>query len=510
MANVVEQVLVLFGLDPRNFTRGAHIVRQESRRTREQIQSDGKAINRSQGEAAERTSNSFGILARRAALLYIAFRAIKYGAKETLEASRATRELGNNSRAYDIAANRLRNFQNVAEMAGGSAEDATKTIGNLQKSIFNLAYNGQMSDSLIQLGRLGVQFQDASGHARNFNDVFLDTAGAIEQLRASGKMTEGEAFQFLQSAGLDPALSRVALGGRASAQAELTRQEQRRQVSGADVAAATANERAITSLGQAKDAAFVAASTKASPLITGAVGGAEHLLNAATGQESVEAMVGAWEKAIEPVTTKLGDIADTLKQATASLMPKGKFLYEAPIAAAAKKYGLDPKVLEGLIKTESNFDPSARSSAGAVGIAQLMPQYFPNAGKNPFADIDDAAKHLATLKAHFAKNGASGDDDAMYLALAAYNAGESRVRGSNLMKSGGQPLADETADYPGKVLDYAAGVNAGPGRGGGTTNIDIGEVNVHTQATDADGMASGASDALRRKLNAANAEQGMQ
>ena len=44
------------------------------------------------------------------------------------------------------------------------------------------------------------------------------------------------------------------------------------------------------------------------------------------------------------------------------------------IEAAAKKYGLDPKLLSDVAAAESNFDPRAISRKNAQGVMQLLPQ----------------------------------------------------------------------------------------------------------------------------------------
>ena len=516
---VIDQLIVKLGLDPRDFTKGEKEVAASLLRTKKMVQDVSGGMNDAVRDAADGIGGSFGKIAKRATALFLIFKGLSIATKFVLEASRATRQLGNDARNYDIAAAKLRNFQNIAEMMGGSAEDATKTIAGLQKAIFNLTFNGQMSDQLVMLARLGVKFQDATGHARDFKDVYLDTVEAIKQAQNNGTMTEGEAFQFLSQAGFDPALARAALGGRGEAEAALGRQEARRQVSGADVAAAVANEQAITSAGQAKDAAGVLAQAKASPFITRVAGGVEHTINLGSGQEDFAQTWAAWTQAVEPATQALGDLADKARGAGDALagaihrMASGRAAFNGVIQGAAKKFGLDPEILAGVLNTESHFNPNAvNPRTGAAGIAQFMPATAAargfTAGQDPDRDIYEAARYIAELRQHFVKSGMA-PDAAMDNALMAYNSGERRVRTSSMMTPGGTPLSGETLAYPGQVYDYAEGARSG-GTGGGTSNVDIGEVNVYTQATDADGMADGARAALDRKLTASHAEQGMQ
>jgi soluble lytic murein transglycosylase-like protein len=122
--------------------------------------------------------------------------------------------------------------------------------------------------------------------------------------------------------------------------------------------------------------------------------------------------------------------------------------YDAQITAAATKYGIDPALLKGLIRQESNFNASAQSGAGAQGLTQLMPGTAASLGvtdpTDPAQAIDGGAKYLKQQLDRF------GGDPSK--ALAAYNAGPGAVA-----KYGGVPPYAETQSYVQKVLGYAAG-----------------------------------------------------
>jgi cell wall-associated NlpC family hydrolase len=93
-----------------------------------------------------------------------------------------------------------------------------------------------------------------------------------------------------------------------------------------------------------------------------------------------------------------------------------------------------------LAKTESGFNPSAVSSAGALGLMQFMPATAAGLGVDPLkpsSAVNGAAKYLAQHLRDF------GSID---LALAAYNAGPGAVR-----QYGGIPPYEETQNYVTKV-----------------------------------------------------------
>ena len=107
----------------------------------------------------------------------------------------------------------------------------------------------------------------------------------------------------------------------------------------------------------------------------------------------------------------------------------------------ALKHGIDPDLFVRQIAAESNFNPAAKSSAGAIGLGQLMPATAKELGvdpTDPVQNLDGAARYMKQQLQRF------GDPA---LALAAYNAGPSRVA-----KAQGIPNITETRNYVSKIL----------------------------------------------------------
>jgi soluble lytic murein transglycosylase len=105
--------------------------------------------------------------------------------------------------------------------------------------------------------------------------------------------------------------------------------------------------------------------------------------------------------------------------------------YEEYVVGHAENYRLEPQLLAAVIYQESKFDPDARSSSGAVGLMQLLPEtgqgiadrtggdaWRPEDLLEPELNIRYGAWYLRHLLDKY------GDEA---LALAAYNAGQANV-----------------------------------------------------------------------------------
>jgi hypothetical protein len=119
--------------------------------------------------------------------------------------------------------------------------------------------------------------------------------------------------------------------------------------------------------------------------------------------------------------------------------------FDPIIDSCALQYGVDKSLIKAVIHAESGYDPNAVSSKGASGLMQLMPKTAESLKVtntfDPKQNIRGGVRYLKFLLDTF-----KGD---VSLALAAYNAGLSRVA-----QYGGIPPFMETRNYVDKVLQY--------------------------------------------------------
>lgn len=146
-------------------------------------------------------------------------------------------------------------------------------------------------------------------------------------------------------------------------------------------------------------------------------------------------------------TDSNGSSASTQTTSSASTVSSPQD-YEAYFKEASETYGVATSILKSIAKAESNFNPSAVSKAGAIGIMQLMPSTAASLGVSNSYDarenIMGGAKYISQLLSRYQGN--------ISLALAAYNAGT-----GNVDKYGGIPPFTETQNYVQKVLSYMNG-----------------------------------------------------
>ena len=144
----------------------------------------------------------------------------------------------------------------------------------------------------------------------------------------------------------------------------------------------------------------------------------------------------------KPVTKVNANIY-TAQASSASEKITSKEQIKNIIFRAAKKHGVDEKLVNALVKQESGFNPNAKSKVGAMGLMQLMPATAKGLGvtnpMDPEQNVEGGVKYLKSMLNKYNGN--------VILALAAYNAGPGAVD-----KYSGVPPYKETQNYVKNIL----------------------------------------------------------
>lgn len=605
MPTLIDSLIVTLKLDGKDFSKGSAEANKALGETRENVKKSSEAMVASLKSVAVQFVG-----------LFVAVRSVQDIVAFFVDLNANTRQLGIDAKNFGVSAAELRNWQNVAKLAGGSAEDATKTIGSLQQSIFNLKFKGEVSDQLQYLMRLGVQFQTATGAAAPFKDVIFGIAKAMD----ASKLSQADKTNYLQAMGFDKGLVNALSEGTKGLThyleaARKLPQETPQQVEAAkrmaeawdllkeNISASAqqmlvAAEPAIRRLFDALDEGIAwfnkpENSQKVIDWFTrlGAWVGGEggdhlvaffkdfaaivHDLADALGlvatadpakafSKNGQADPDQWKKDLEKgkvpgpsalqqlkrlgtglgeaagwVSVAAGQVNEVREKATATIkalpgsigamfqsVAANRAQYTPVLAAAEAKYGIPAGILQRIAQTESGFrgeviSGQRKSSAGAVGIMQFMPATNPQAGKDPNADIDAGGKYLRQLYNQF------GNWD---VAVMAYNDGPGKI-GKALAAHGGNVQAllndrtatnAETRNYRAQVMGgNAQAMNAAHGTQSiptaraqapdtaNNTNVDIGQITIHSQATDAATLARDLHAAVQRRFAVAQADSGM-
>lgn len=520
--NVIDSLFVKIGIDSSGFQKGRKEVEKGVKDTERAITASAEEIG---SAIASVTSEFIG--------LFIAVKGLADVIDAFKQLNQTIWQLGVNSGNLGIATSELRDWQEVAELAGGSAADATQSVAGFQEAIFNLKFKGQFSDQLLMLQRLGVQFMTTSGQMLPFKQILFNVASAMDKMG----WDRATKFQYAESLGLKGGLATAVAEGTQALRDYYAEALKAQQINDKNAKAAQILGDAWVNLKYSLAGAAAQVLTNLTPALKSLLdnlakitpaqlqGFADWLkakgpgimqffsdLNTvvsgvASSLRFIINGVGNDLGTINSIGTFLGESAAKIHEfLTNKHYSKGKIAYAPTIAAASRQYGIPAGVLDRLISTESGYDPTAVSPKGAIGIAQFMPGTAKQYGvdpTNPTSSIFGAARYLADLYNQLGSWPA---------AIAAYNEGPGAYKAGKMPK--------ETRNYVPKVLGPIKGaLGAAQGAGptphlSGTpasrgTDVQIGSVTVNTQATDANGIAADMASALRRKFLVYQADGGV-
>lgn len=542
MATVIDALVVTLGLDARGFKGGV-------RRTQADLSAGTKKWVDENKKAGNQITDTLAEVARQATVLFLGFETFKGALNYFAGLNAATANLGRFSANLGQSAREVNTWNSAIELAGGSAQDSQKDLQLLSNSLTALRATGDVSPLLMLFQRMGVAIYDAQGRTRKLTDLYKDLGDKLRQYNRA------DAFNLAQQAGLSASTFNL-IEAEASERDRLLRTaEANNTVTDEAIKKAEDLQEQWRTIGQTLKGVAVELLGDITPAIkevfgwvqrlftgiknTGALQGIFLLLSASMKALSeyskiawdsiskifntlTNTKVGKWliDK-LSKLQTKAGSLgADFLEKelglptpgnTTPPPKPRTTSDYRAKIAETEKALGIPPGILDRLARTESNYNPNARNArTGATGIVQMLPKYFPNAGKDAFADIDEGGKYLLQLYRQFGS---------WELAAAAYNTGPGSLK---KILAGTKALPRETKNYVNSIFgpnDNALAaarfaVNGAPEgdiRGStSTTTVDIGTINVNApNARNAADIAAELPGALKRKGIVAQADSGM-
>lgn len=550
-ATIIDALVVTLGLDGGPYKKAAREAAQEQSKLKDSVK---KGANEVSGALAE--------VGRQAALLFLGFEGIKGAISFFGNLNAGEAALGRFSKNLGESAHEVNTWDSAVELAGGSAKNAEADLMGLSNSITALKATGDVSPLLLLFQRMGVAITDSSGKARKLTDLMKDLGDKLRQYNRA------DAFNLGRQAGLSEDTLNLILQERGERERLLSLAEQNNKVTDDTVKKAQELQEEWRGIGQSVRNVGVQVLSFVTPYVKEAFEWVQKIFTGVANTGFLQGVFTALGGAIRVVVdlvkiawsglsqlfdlfanTKagkfLGDLlskfghfakefgkefvtqadkmADNLapeKKLDAPAKARGNSVAELKthLSEAEKKYGIPAGVLTNIANTESHFRPDiisgqTKSKVGATGLMQLRPQYFPGAGKDPHADIETAAKYLQQLYQQF------GD---WTKAVAAFNDGPGNVK---KIIDGQKALPQETANYIKSVLGAnpdaltaarfanasgVAGSSNAVTRGGGTTTVDIGEVNiVAPNARNAADVAAEIPGALKRKGVVAQADTGM-
>jgi hypothetical protein len=557
MSTVIDSLIVTLGLDPKQFTKGQKDAAKAMTDTEKTVKHSAQEMTKALKEVALEFVG-----------LFLVVRGIHDVVSFFEELNSKTRQLGIDARNIGTSAAELRDWQNAAEMAGGSAEGVTKTMLGMQQALFNMKFKGEVSDQLIYLARLGVQFQTAAGQARPFKDVMFDTAKAME----ASRMSDPDKSSFLQAAGFDAGSINLILGGTKALDEAYRKQKAMEQVNRANTEAARKLDQAWIGLKQGLVAVATQVLTALTPslqslfglldkdviqdwgdkIVAWAKGDGPNQIKTAFNaiEDSLKTLIGtinalasAWKYTLGPLVESIGGAYDIMHDAGQRVSPEERAnfarLKYADYLSKHRDINIGsgaPGLRGGETRAQRNHNPG---NLKATGNQARDKDGFAVFGSD--AEGIEAARHQLSLYSGRGLNtigqiistwapAADGNNTAAYIASVSKNTGIAAnaqltpeqlaavARAMFNQESTGNAQTSFIAPIPGALnaargaqatLSLAAappGANAPPTASNTTSSIQFGSITINSQATDANGIARDLHREISRRFTVAQSD----
>lgn len=539
MPTIVDALVVTLGLDAGPYRRAS----REAQRDQNALRDNTKKTS---GEM-ETALKNIGLTVGK---LLLGFEGLKGAITYFGNLNVATAELGRFAKNIGMSAHEVNTWNGAVELAGGSAKDAEADLAALSASITDLRATGTVSPLLLLFQRLGVSLTDAQGKTRSLTDLYKDLGDKLQ------KYSRQDAFNLAQSAGVTESTFNLIRATAAERERLLKLSEENNNVDQARVEQAQKLQeqwrligKQIESVAQTISAVLAPAVQNAFSYLTGLIADMKTL---GTVLQPISNIFKEMAKTLDFIDKKLsgGALSGLLK---ASVNPTGFILDRLHDLAGGARANAPLNEVEGPLSrggvisrpgdgsTSRNNNPGNIRYAGqreAIGQDERGFAIFPTLeagiqaatkqldlyaqrGINtiagivntwaPAADKNNVPAYIAALQkstGRGANDQLSGADRLNLLKGIFDHEGAGRVSPELIRMLLGANNTGAAA-----AAQFASAQSSPAARSGvinrGGTSVQIDQINVHTQAKDAAGVAAELPAALKRKGVVAQADSGM-
>jgi hypothetical protein len=511
MPTVIDSLIVELGLDPEKFTKGQKEAASAFTKTKDQLKKDSKEVESSFDNLAEGFNRARGQL-----LGFIGLVVGSTGLKDFIaNVTKSEIETGRFSKALGLTTESLSSWQGAAAASGGTASGITGTLRNLTNQLQLLSLTGE-SNTLPYFRALGVSLVDNNGHLKKSTALILDLADAIQK----NQLAPERAFTILSSLGIDDATIALILKGRNAVQDYLKESEKLGVITNKDIESGAALQRSWEGLAHAATSLGTKISTILTPAITNLLDGFTKLFSSE--RKSIES--GNKEGSVGSTPSEiLGGIGESW-----GAWWRGE-KYTPPWDRAKNRVSAsDVAGTTGLrLKQGASI---GGESIGLMALASSLQSDI--SGLNRFTSLNDqyhkgtSSKHAQGLALDFTLSDPGQAEAVSSKIRAKLNAlgVDAKVIDEYLNPSGGSTgghihVQFNSAAAAQRYSELAGGAGAAASSNinnsrsainhvNSETNID--NVNIHTSAIDADGIAKDIRGSLQKNSLAAQANYGLQ
>lgn len=237
MATIIDSLVVTLGLDASGVRRGWRAASQDIRTGQNQVRTSTREASRQVSKSANEMGKAIQGAARQFAIAFLGFTGAVGFTKFMGQLNSSTRSLGLMARNLKLSAAELRNWNDVAEIAGSTADSMSGFLGQIAKNQYDLRTRGSF-DWIKQLNSFSnkVSLTDQAGELKKVTDVAMELSTAFaETEKRYGRLV---ATQRGLEMGIDPSVMNVLMQGPDKLREMLAREKGTAQLSDESVAAA--------------------------------------------------------------------------------------------------------------------------------------------------------------------------------------------------------------------------------------------------------------------------------